>query len=200
MNLKPWKIYPDLVPHDSFHKGYWLNIDGPESWYYFFPTNRPYKIPSNDSFYNTLDNDLIKIVKLLHSNNIPTTPSCSGHFDSQDHYVKIYERLLNNASRINTGGVILNNPETGKRYLYKNRNYKLPWNLETFVDKSVDYQTKGVLGFVDPNGTYYNLVNSDFDCGHDNGITLVFENSTSKQYKSSKWNELYEVMANYLLV
>jgi hypothetical protein len=57
-----------------------------------------------------------------------------------------------------------------------------------------------VLGFVDPNGTYYDLLNSNFDCEHDNGITLVFENSTSKQDKSSKWNELYEVMANYLLV
>lgn len=200
MNLKPWKIHADLVPHDSFHKGYWLNIDGPDSWYYFFPTDRTYELPRSSKFYRTLDQDLFKVVRLLHVNSIPTTPSCSGHFDSPDHYVEIYKKLLNNSKRINSEGVILSNPETGLKYFYKNKNYSLPWNMETFVNRSMDYQTKGVLGFKDPNSSYYNLLNKNFDSSHDNGITLVFENSISRENKSSKWNELYKAMTNYLLL
>jgi len=200
MNLKPWKIHADLVPHDSFHKGYWLNIDGPDSWYYFFPVDRTYELPRSSTFYKTLDQDLFKVVKLLHANNIPTTPSCSGHFDSPDHYVEIYKKLLDNARRINSEGVILSNPETSLRYFYKNENYSLPWNMETFVNRSMDYQTKGVLGFKDPSGMYHNLLNRNFDSSHDSGITLIFENSISRENKSSKWNELYKAMTNYLLL
>lgn len=37
MKVRNWKINPDLVPQKNFHKGYWLNINEPNPWYYFFP-------------------------------------------------------------------------------------------------------------------------------------------------------------------
>lgn len=199
MKLVEWKLSPDLIPHQDFHKGYWLNIIEPNPWYYFFPAERTFEIPQNKEFYNSLDPDLVDIVKLLHNSNIPTTPSCTGHFSSPDYYAELYNKLKQNESKIKSDGVILNNKETGKKYFYKNQNYTLPWDLDTFVDESLEYQTKGVLGFMDPSEEIYDYLNGNFECGHDDGITLVFEKSNQTKEKRANWKDLYTSMNNYLL-
>lgn len=198
MNIKGWKIYPDFIPHSDFHKGYWLNINEPNPWYYFFPTIRTYTLPTDSNFYKTLDSDLKKTVILLHQNKIPTTPSCSGHFFSPEHYARIYERLKNNARKIAVEGVILENPETGAKYFYKNAEYKLPWSSEYFVDKSLDYQKTGVLGFVDPNQDLAKIVPLEFRIKQDGDITIMLEISENEEKRKLKWNKLCKVLSRYL--
>lgn len=200
MNLKPWKINPDFIPQEDFHKGYWLSIKEPSPWYYFFPTSRSFELPSNPEFYKTVDKDLIKTVKLLHSEGIPTTPSCSGHFFDSDYYAKVYKKLQSNARKIVSNGIILENSETGTKYFYKNNTYELPWDVDFFVGKSLKYQTVGVLGFVDQSEKLLKILDSKFETQHEKGITLVFERSDNQKDKSTKWQELYKVITDYLLV
>ena len=199
MILKPWKIDPNLVPHENFHKGYWLNIKEPTPWYYFFRTDRSFEIPSDSRFYSTLDKSLVNTVELLHSLGIPTTPSCAGHFYGADRYVEVYKKLQLNAEKITTKGVILENSETSTKYFYRNASYKLPWDVDSFVDKSLNYQTKGVLGFLDPAMELSDLLLSKYQTRHDQGITLVFETSDNPEEKNLRWKELYEMLASYLL-
>lgn len=200
MKVKQWKINPDLIPQKDFHKGYWLNIDEPNPWYYFFPAKRSFKLPASKDFYRTLDQDLIKAVKLLHSKGIPTTPSCSGHFYGPEHYSEVYTKLLSNAERMIDEGVVLRDSETGTKYFYRNPAFKLPWDLNSFVDRSLVYQITGVLGFVDFEKALYRLLESGFEVDHSDGITLVFERSDNVEEKSLRWNELYQTLSDYLLL
>ena len=198
MNLKPWKINPNFIPQKDFYKGYWLSINEPNPWYYFFPTDRTFELPSNPKFYKTVDKDLVKTVKLLHSKKIPTTPSCAGHFYGPEHYAEIYERLELNARKIKSEGVILENSETGVKYFYRNNSYELPWDIRFFVNKSLEYQITGVLGFLDFNKQLLNILNSKFETQHEKGITLVFERSDNRRDKSLEWEKLYEILTDNL--
>ena len=198
MILKPWKIYPDLVPHNIFHKGYWLATKQEIPWYYFFPTNRPFNLPNNPDFYSSLDDELVDITMLLHSKGIPTTPSCSGHFSTKSYYTDVYNRLEKNADSIRSVGVVLDNVETGKTYYYRNSNYKLPWDGATFVDSSMDYQTKGVIGFLDPTGDYGNFLKQNHLVKQDGDVVLVFENSKDAKNKKRNWGRLYEDLKRML--
>lgn len=199
MRLKQWKINPDLIPQKDFHKGYWLNIDEPNPWYYFFPAQRSFRIPSNKRFYQTLDDSLVKPVKLLHSKGIPTTPSCSGHFFGGDYYFEIYKNLTADSEKIVNEGIILQDSETGTEYFYRNPTFKLPWDYSSFVERSLVYQITGVLGFIDLERTLYKLLKFEFETDHNNGITLIFERSDNQEEKNLRWNELYQTLADYLL-
>jgi hypothetical protein len=199
MRVKQWKINPDLIPQKDFHKGYWLNIDEPNPWYYFFPAQRSFRLPASRDFYKTVDKDLIKSVKLLHSKGIPTTPSCSGHFYGPDHYLEVYEKLLTNAKDIIDEGVVLRDSETGTKYFYRNPAFQLPWDHNSFIERSLVYQVTGVLGFVDLEKALYKLLRPDFEVDYDNGITLVFERSDNEEEKNLRWNELYQTLGDYLL-
>lgn len=190
-------LYPDLIPHKYFHKGVWLSEKN-TPWYYFMKTNRPFVIPTNKSFYNTLDNTLKPIVKLLHSNNIPTTPSCSGHFKPKDHFSDTYDYLKMNQKKINNSGVILKDDENGKHYFYKNKNYVLPWSKEDFLDKIENYQKKGVIGLVDNNNIGYELADEDYDVFNDNGITLIITNSKTPKENQKIWNNIFVKLKNIL--
>lgn len=200
MRLKNWKINPDLIPQKDFHKGYWLNINEPNPWYYFFPAKRSFLLPSSENFYKTVDADLLKAVRFLHSQGIPTTPSCSGHFYKPQRYSEIYKRLESNVEKIVNEGVILEDSETGTRYFYRNASFRLPWDHDSFVDRSLGYQITGVLGFVDPDEKLHKVLKSEFETDRDSGITLVFERSKDKEEKSLRWNKLYETLADYLLL
>ena len=82
----------DFIPHENFHKGFWLKTEKCQ-WFFFYESPREFNLPNNKNFYNTLDEDLKDIVIGLHSKNIPTTPSCSGHIKNDDHYEKIFKTI-----------------------------------------------------------------------------------------------------------
>lgn len=198
MIIKPWKLYLDLIPHKYFHKGYWLGAKEPNPWYYFFPVNRPFHLPKDDSFYKTLDKELVKLVKHLHVNNIPTTPSCAGHFSDSGYYSEVYDRIVRQVDQINQSGILLNNPETGKDYFYRNIHHKLPWDKNTFINRSLEYQKKGVLGIVDKFGQVHKILAPTSNVDHDNGITLVYVDSNNPEEKQEKWHAVSNLITKHI--
>ena len=60
--MKEIKLSNELISHRDFHKGYWYkspNLD----WYYFKREKRIDEIPSNKSFYSSLDQALFNFFK-----------------------------------------------------------------------------------------------------------------------------------------
>lgn len=183
------RLYPDLIPHEKFHKGIWLST--PKTpWYYFLTTKRDYQLPNNSYFYMNVDENLKPIVHLLHKNNIPTTPSCSGHFYSKDYYSPTYDSLVSNQKLINNNGVVFNDEETGKKYFYQNKNYNLPWNKKEFLDKIYNYQTKGVIGIKDQNKDIYNNLEIP-NTIHDDGITIILTSCKNKKDCTNTWKGIH---------
>lgn len=140
------EITPALVPHEKFHKGAWLQpVERPE-WYYFLEKKNTPNTISHRGFLKSVDKPLRPLVKWLHDCGFKTTPSCSGHHASERSLESIYEGLKKDAKAIRNGGLKLKDIETGKEYLYRKAQYKLPWDKNAFLRKALVYQQKGVLG------------------------------------------------------
>ena len=139
------KITPNFIPHDQFHKGSWLlPIDRP-NWYYFKKQKNGNTISNND-FTTSVDGPLRELVKYLHKRGIKTTPSCSGHHIHEKNFEKIYSSLKEDKRDIRNEGLVLKDCETGKIYIYMNKNYLLPWSKKIFLKIVMLYQKEGVIG------------------------------------------------------
>jgi hypothetical protein len=190
------KLNPNIIPHKDFHKGIWLRSNK-SPWYFFYKIKRDYKIPGNDKFYDTVDENLYDIIKLLHSKNIPTTPSCSGHIVSPKYYSNLFDTIKLVKNDIEDGGVKLLDPESGDKYFYKNRNYRLPWDKDEFIDSMDKYQKIGVLGFVDKNNLHNSLSNR-INVTNDDGITLIHTKSNSENEIKNNWNNVLKLIKQKL--
>lgn len=190
------KLNVDLIPHRDFHKGFWLQTQK-SPWYLFYQKPRKYFLPKDKSFYKTVDESLLPIVKLLHSKNIPTTPSCSGHIMSPKHYFDLYDTIESTIDFIQGDGVVLHNSETGKNFYYKNKNYILPWHKEEFVDLMDGYQKKGVIGFVDKYNVYDDI-KDDLRSKRDGPITLIFSKSNTPNGIGRSWDQIYKILKSNL--
>lgn len=189
------ELYPNLIPHTDFHKGIWVSSNN-TPWYYFLKTNREFNIPNHHQFYNTVDENLLPIVKLLHKNGIVTTPSCAGHHESESHYSDLYDSLANNANLINKKGDILYDYENFKKYYYKNPDYRLPWPKDRFVDKIMEYQKNGVLGIVDPDQIFVNNLNNT-NTKTDGDITLILTQSENPKDNKEIWYSIYNELISF---
>lgn len=187
------KLRSDLVPHTDFHKGLWL-LSEHSPWFFFLKTPRNFIIPKKKSFYETVDEDLLEIVKYLHSKGIPTTPSCSGHIKNPKIYKEIYNSLIDTEKVIKKDGIYLNNPETQRKFFYKNPNYKISMEKEEFMDEIQEYQKKGVLGFSD-DGYVYSKVRNKIPSLHDNGKTFVFSKSNTTNEISDYWKKITKLIS-----
>jgi len=146
----PLKISPELIPHTQFHKGIWLLSSSRPHWYYFMKKCRHNKI-TNKYFLKSVDKPLKELVRFLHHKGIKTTPSCSGHHKGEKSFRKIYNALKKDKVQIRNGGLKLRDIETGKNYLYRDKDYMLPWNRETFLQDVLSYQKKGIIGIITGN-------------------------------------------------
>ena len=186
------RLSADLIPHQDFHKGFWLQTKTCP-WFFFYKSPREFNIPNNKKFYNTLDDDLKDSVIHLHSRGIPTTPSCSGHIRDDRHYDKIYNSLEDTQNKIKEFGVDLINPETNRKFFYQNPNYELPLEREEFVDNLQNYQKRGVLGFVDDGDIYENL-RRDLPLKKSGNVTMILtEGNTSDQIKRN-WKSIEKIL------
>lgn len=149
-------LYPDLIPQNKFHYGNWLKSDN--GWYYFQPIKRENLIPINKNFYYTVDEPLIEIVEYLHNLSIPTTPSCSGHFNDLKFNLDLYDRIYKDQAIIKNKKLKLYNPENNKKFIYSNPNFKLPWDKNKFLNEIFNYQHKGVIGIIDDQKKIYNFL------------------------------------------
>jgi len=139
------RISPDLIPHSEFHTCIWLRSVERPLWYYFSRQQNPDAITNKD-FISSVDEPLVELVEFLHKQGIKTTPSCSGHHISERNLEKIYQALESDGDVIRTTGLLLEEIETGRRHIFQDESYALPWNKEAFLEKVEVYQQKGVLG------------------------------------------------------
>lgn len=190
------KLDVNLIPHKDFHKGFWLQTKE-SPWYFFYQKPREYFLPKDNSFYQTVDDALLPIVKLLHKNNIPTTPSCSGHMMLKKHYANLYNSIEDVKEYIKGDGIILQNPETSRKFFYQNKNYNLPWQQEEFVELMDDYQKKGVIGFVDKDNVYESIKNK-LKSRKEGPVTLIFSKSETPRGINKNWQYVYEILKSNL--
>ena len=139
------RLTPTLIPHTQFHLGSWyIAVENP-LWYYFL-RKKNNNIISDSNFIESVDAPLKELVQFLHHKGIATTPSCSGHYRDVKEYEKVYTTLEEEKKLILAEGLLLKDIETGKICLYKNKEYRLPWSRQDFLDKVIRYQHHGVLG------------------------------------------------------
>jgi hypothetical protein len=188
-------ISPDFTPHEEFHKHRWLLPSG-GTWYYKLKDLRPCVIPKNSKFSQSLDPELKQLVDFLHSKKIPTTPSCAGHFTSDDEWSTVFDSLSDQKEKIKTTGLELIDPEDGSRYNLKNSNYELPWDKKAFVERAKEHSKFGVLGIYDPGNFFAkniskkNIPNSQVT--KDGSITLFLTSPKSDEELKECWSKLTE--------
>jgi hypothetical protein len=193
------KITPDFISHKHFHKGEWLKPIDKGSWYYFKPSKRVFSTDLPKNFYKTLDEKFKKIVPYLHNHDIPTTPSCTGHFKDSDVFNNIYDDLKYQKSMIRDNGIVLKDPETEKNYMYHYPNYELPWGRDFFIEKSNIYQRKGCLGLIINDVNLKNeLINADFITDKlwddDNKCFLILTNPSNQEELDYIWEDTIELL------
>jgi len=195
-------ITPDFIPHKKFHLGSWLIEKDNPSWYYFLPKRNIKNYTYDENFYDSLDSPLKNVVKFLHKKNIDTTPSCTGHFYPKKVFDKTYDSLSDASKKIKGKGLILQNPETGEFYRYRDSDYVLPWDKNEFVNRALIHQTKGCLG-VKPKdiNMVKHFVKSPikgfktyYDPNHN--IVIFVTTSTSNEEKNNKWEYFTDKVFN----
>jgi|688.fasta_scaffold04100_21 hypothetical protein len=189
------KLNPDFIPHEDFHKGLWLKTKKCP-WFFFYETPREFTIPNNESFYNTVDDDLKLLVEFLHRNNIPTTPSCSGHIHDDNHNSQLFESIKNISKDLETG-LTFNDPENKRKFFYKNKSFKLPWEKNQFIDNITEYQGKGVLGFIDKNNKL-KKVSKMLPIQKKGNVSLIMTDNDSQKAITKNWKEITEIIKNSL--
>ena len=137
-------IRADLVPHIDFHKGYWFKSNISD-WYYFKEQKRPYIIPEYFN-YSLLDKELLSLVIFLHKKNIPTTPSCSGHFFPEEYFIELYQKIKIEEHLIRSVGLELKNIETQEIINFKDKNYRFTYPQRSFTKLAQPYSKQGILG------------------------------------------------------
>jgi hypothetical protein len=139
------RITPAFIPHDRFHKGVWLQSVKRPGWYYFLEKEND-NVITNGDFAESVDPPLRELVRFLHGRGIRTTPSCAGHHKSEGNFETIFDQLEQDKADIRNGGLELKDVESGDRFVYREKNYSLPWSRKTFIDRILDYQSNGVIG------------------------------------------------------
>jgi len=175
----------DLVPHTDFHRGYWYKSNLSD-WYYFKEYNRDFKITKNFR-YDLVDKDLLPLVKFLHSHNIPTTPSCSGHDYPESYFKSLYEKIKIEEYLINNIGLKLTNIETFEEIEFQDSLYSFIYSEDAFLSSIKDYSKYGILG-IKGNFSYINSINN-LNVLKDGDITLFHAVKDNKKV----WNELLSV-------
>jgi len=159
----------DLIPHLDFHKGYWFKSTS-SNWYYFKELPRDYKLSPYFN-YTYIDDDLLGIVKYLHKNNIYTTPSCSGHNYTKEHFQMTYRSIKAEEKIIQTKGLPLINTETLQKEIFLDKNYTFKYTEEEFINLAVPYSSIGILGIQGDFSYLKDIVNLEIT--KDRDITLV---------------------------
>jgi len=136
-----------VIPTRRYPSRRWYYSNKDESWYYHGPRKRVVPNLSPD-FDKTVDPALQPLVDYLHLRRISTTPSCEGHFSSVEEFEPIWKKISSDSEVIRTRGLPVSDVETGEKFLFKNKDYRIPWeNYESFWEEAGTSQSQGYIGF-----------------------------------------------------
>lgn len=142
-----------FVPPEEFSNKRWYRPARPGSaWFYHRPeSGRPASFMRE---YSTVDPQLRGLVSALHMQSIPTMPSCSGHWADPAWIKRCLGDLIADLHKIRALGLEFVDVESGRRVLYKNQYYALPWaDLKEFQRELSSYNGRGYLAFSPPPGS-----------------------------------------------
>ncbi len=187
-------ITPEMIPHAQFHTGAWLLSCERPGWYYFKKQQRRNVIRNKD-FEESVDGPLRELVQFLHRKNIATTPSCSGHHIRERDFEQIYSQLKEDEKQINSAGLKMKDIESDRLFLFRNKDYKLPWSETEFLEKVIVYQQKGVLGMrlgnrkkIKESLLKLNIEDANFK--EKDSILFVFTNESGRADIKQVWKEI----------
>ena len=180
----------NLIPHTDFYKGYWYKSNS-SNWYHFYSTTREFSNNTSEEFYETVDSQLVKLIKLLHSKGFTTTPSCSGHNYSTKHYTKLYREIQKEYKKINTSGLNLTNIETGTSTNFFDPNYIFPYTEKEFVNTMRTYGSTGVVGVMG-NFSYISPVDG-LTVKFDGYVTSFLTTKNNLNVWEYLYNEIYNI-------
>lgn len=195
------KASPDFVPHEIFHKYSWVKPEESE-WYYSVKRSSPIEIPKSRKFYDTLDDELREGVEILHKKGIPTTPSCSGHFNPDSFYNRIYKSLCSEEGEIREKGIRMKDPETNRNYIYKDPNYRLPWDNNSFLEISKEHGKRGIIGIMDPSSEIQRFLmespGKNCQITRNGNITFFVTSPEDKKDLKSSWEYFNNSIKSFL--
>ena len=196
-------ITPDLIPHEEFHKGAWATSEDGVKWYYFIKGKQNNGNITNKEFSSSLDKELRPLANLLHKNGIKTSPSCAGHFSPKIYFEKIWDGLKSHEEKIKGDGLKLIDPEANKHTIFKDSNYKIPWSKGVFLEKSQEYQKKGVIG-VYKNSLKKSFIDwiknhkiDNFSIKENDGIIFFITSPKNKKELENVWKNVYIYIDKY---
>lgn len=94
----------------------------------------------------TVDEDLRPIMQQLTKAGFSTGPSCAGHEVKRPRCLKLYFTMMGDQIAVQSGGVAVQDVETGERLRWHESSYSLPWECgEDFFQQSRRNQLQGYL-------------------------------------------------------
>lgn len=201
--IPPGRLSPGFVVHEEFQNYKWLKPQYTHNnWYYRLPSAPFLSVPKGTEFAQSLDPELRKVVEALHSAEISTSPSCTGHWYSEEDYKRIYKDLEKEAKQIRRKGILLEDPTDGNQYFYKNPHYSLPWDESTFIEEAQEHSKKGVIGIFDPLNKFYDaLLNFKIKGAQilkSGDLTLFLTSPDSVEEIQKIWKEFENVVLSQL--
>jgi len=125
------------VPPDDFVGKVWYLPDRPGvRWFYHAPrAGRVAVAPA--ALDRTLDPPLIPLVRWARAQGLETGPSCAGHTLSPGAALAIWRGLMADAAAVRGPGLALVEVETGRRGVWIDRGYRLPYTSARVLDREL---------------------------------------------------------------
>lgn len=141
-----------VLPEQFAWCDWWTPARQGRSW--FFHTRRELVAPPSHTVdFDTLDTGVAGLVGKLHGWNIPTWPSCEGHWFDPNRAKEMYAQLQKDAWSVQNTGLPLKHVETGKHIHFYSPRWHLPWPTwhSFFLDVSRG-NGLGLVAFCPPQG------------------------------------------------
>ena len=139
-----------VFPEEFAWKEWWTPARKGRSWFFHTP-RQIVAHPSHTVEFETLDTGVSGLVGKLHGMDIPTWPSCEGHWFDPKRAREMYAQLQKDAQSIRTTGLPMKHVETGKQGYIYNPTWHLPWpTWHSFYTDASRGNGRGLVAFCPP--------------------------------------------------
>ena len=183
-----------LSPANFARARWWQPLRPGPMWFYHTPA--PEREPV--ALYVTphsLDRDLSPLVAFLHSQGVPTTPSCQGHWMDRRGSQVLFDQLRQDAERIRRQGLPFEDCETQVQHVVYEPSWELPW--DSSIDLFDDLRRHAGCGYIGfravPGHWTMDWTEWAREClpavqvQHRAGVTNIHVQSRSPEEQQSTW-------------
>jgi len=146
--MDPRTIFPEQFAWCDW----WRPVRDGRPWYYHTPRQLVAE-PSLTVDYNTLDKGVAGLVGKLHGYQIPTWPTCEGHWFEPGLAHGMFEQIKQDEHAIRSRGLQMEHTETGQRVVYYNPTWHTMWpTWHSFFRDVSRGNGLGLVAFCPPEG------------------------------------------------